>query len=179
MKSGTRGHPEADTPLRPMRLTVLVMGPAEGRTPWWSRRLRFTHIVVVLGSYVWTQPWKIKKGPERNPNRYGRCRGLAKYIEQCGFDRDYCQHVVEVEDHDPDAWAEACEAIEGRKSQRLRTVLRYLRLWPRPAWNCTSPVRVLLAGLGIEAKGETPDAIIEELWERYPDDRGDDLEELD
>ena len=80
--------------------------------------------------------------------------------------------VIEVKEHDPWVFLTALKRIEGRRGQPLRTAFRYLRLWPRPAWNCTSPVRKVLNALGLLVKGETPDALRQELsrYQGFPSD---------
>ena len=63
------------------------------------------------------------------------------------------------------AFIAACKRFEGRRTQRVRSILRHLRLWPKPAFNCCTPVRILVNALFEEEAltGETPDALIDEL----------------
>lgn len=159
----TKSGPTAE--VLPPQVGVIGLAPRPGKTPWWVRRagLKYSHIVLRIGEWVWSQPW----------NGRGRCVSVEQYLREAGPDRQYVEVQILVGNHDPDAFAWACDAVAGRKSQRIRTVLRHLRLWPRPVWNCTTPVRYFLTALGLPVYGESPDAIIEELTTGFDSD-GDD-----
>jgi len=153
---------------RPVVITILALEPDPEKTPWWTRKakLDYSHIVLAIGNVIWDQPWKgtacaydalvwvldhgVKERESSPPSWLAR-----------GFHRV----DVSLDDHDPWAFLAACKKIEGRRSQRWRTILRFLHLWPVPAWNCTSPVREIMRALDPEhpLHGETPDAIIKEL----------------
>ncbi len=161
MCTRNQGHQQEHP--RPITVRVLALGPAEGRSPWWAKIKRFahTHIVLVVGDHVWSQPWDGK----------GRCVPVIQYLSECGTDREYVEIGLQFDDHDPDAWLAAIDRIDNRRTQRWRTALRHLRLWPIRPWNCTSPIRILLGALDMPIKGETPDAIIEELgWDEPTSD---------
>lgn len=139
---------------------ILALSPCPGRTPWWARRFKYSHIVTVgQAGYLWSQPIR----------GVGKTWTVEEYIKQAGEDRSYVAVGLEFSHGDLPAWVAACKAVDNRRGQRVRTVLRYLHLWPRLAWNCTSPVRILLASQGVYLKGETPDALIRELRD-YPAD---------
>jgi len=109
---------------------------------------------------VWDQPIRGK----------GAAYDLNSWIDSAGREREYVAITVEVRNHSPLRWREACKAVEGKKGQPLRTLLRHLGMWRWVPWNCTSPVRVLLGALDIQVTGETPDAILTEL--AHPADHG-------
>lgn len=143
---------------RPITVAILALYPHKGQTPWWVKvaRLQHSHIVVVVGDVIWDQPWK------------GRAEAYSSDEWSIAHEvkgRRFTQATFTIKDHDPWQWLEACKYIEDRKSQRARTWLRWLHLWPWPAWNCTSPVRILLNSLDFDLKltGETPDDIIREI----------------
>lgn len=141
---------------RPLTLEVIALEPHGDKTPWWARRagLTYSHIVARLGEYIWDQPIKGE----------GQAYHAQEWLDSaCAHERGFLTVTLELEDHDPAAWLASCRMIEGRKGQKIRTMLRHLRLWPTRPWNCTSPVRFLLLGAGCPVNGETPDAIIEEL----------------
>lgn len=143
---------------RPVVVTVLALRPDRERTSWWVRRAKLdhSHVVISIGDVIWDQPWRGKA------EAYSADEWIA---DKAVIERGFTRVDLDYPDHDPWAYLNACKRIEGRHSQRLRTVLRYLKLWPRPAWNCTSPIRELLNALDPEnpVNGETPDALIEEL----------------
>jgi hypothetical protein len=134
---------------------VLAITPHPKRTPLWARlsRLTFTHIVLVMGGWVWSQGWRGK----------GVCKPLEQWLQEAGEAREFVEVGLIFSDHDPVALSDALDRSAGRRTQRLRACLRFLRLWPRPVWQCTSPVREVLAALDHPVEGETPDAIIEDL----------------
>lgn len=150
MTARESGH--AREPL-PIHLHVIAVKPKRGRTPIWGRVLGHSHIVIMLGTQIWDQPIK----------GVGKAYDSQEWIKALGPGRSYTEVCIEVPDHDPLRFTEACKACEGRKAQKYRTILRWLRLWPKPAWNCTSPVRLMLNALDINVEGETPDDIITEL----------------
>ena len=149
-------HPEG---RMPMRMSVLALAPAKGKTPWWARGQRFSHIVSIIADVVWDQPIRGK----------GRAYDLESWLDSAGRDRTYVAVTLEVPEHSPMKWRAACRQIEGRRGQPIRTLLRHLGLWKWVPWNCTSPVRILLGAMGVTVTGETPDDIIRELAEN-PDD---------
>ena len=143
---------------RPLTVTVLAIQPSPAKTPWWARRakLHFSHIVISIGDVIWDQPFKGTA-----------CAYDADVwvVDHDVIERGFTRVDLTFPDHDPWMFMAACKYIEGRKSQRLRTCLRWLKLWSSPAWNCTTPIRVLLRALdpALNLTGETPDQIIEEL----------------
>lgn len=154
----TRSGDASESPRNglPLHLSILAIAPAEGRTPLWVRLkgLTFSHIVIVMGGWVWSQPWR----------GTGRCVPVEQWLREAGEDREYVEVGLVLPDHDPELLAEAFDNIAGRKTQRLRTILRAMGLWRGRPWNCTSPVLEVLHALGIDdVWGDTPDAIIDEL----------------
>lgn len=147
-----RENRESKTGLR-HSVAVLALSPDPERTPWWARKLTYSHIVTVCGDVLWDQPIRGE----------GRAYDTLSWLAAAGGNRRYSVVRVETDDFHPQRWREAAKRIAGRKGQPVRTALRYLGLWPKPAWNCTSPVKELLGAYGIEVEGETPDDIIEAL----------------
>ena len=147
---------------RPIIITVVGVAPAAGRTPWWTRAIRpdWSHVVIAVAGVIWDQPFK-GAGTPYEANSWLRAA--------CREGRDVVCVGLDFDDHDPLAYLEAARLIETRKGQPIRAVLRYLKLWPKAAWNCTSPTRVLLQALGIVVTGETPDAIIQQCIEHAND----------
>jgi len=143
---------------RPVVVTVLAIQPDPLKTPWWVRRsgLEYSHVVIAIGNVIWDQPWK-GKAAAYDANEW--------VDEKDVIERGYQRVDIHYPDHDPMAYLAACVKCEGRRSQRWRTALRFLKLWPKPAWNCTSPIREILNALDPDnpVTGETADAIIEEL----------------
>jgi hypothetical protein len=144
---------------RPLCVTILALEPLKGKTPWWVRRakLEYSHIVVCIADTIWDQPWK---------GTAAAYDALIWLDDHSIEERDWQRIDVVVEDHDPWAFIAACKKIEGRRSQRVRTVLRHMKLWPKPAWNCVSPVIEIINALHPDhppMTGETPDAIIAQL----------------
>lgn len=133
-------------------------GPGPGERPLWARMgQKVTHMVIQVGDYVWSQPF----------------RGKGELYEA----RPYLSHMLSVprwwtnvhveltgENAPFDVLMGASQAIAKRKGQPIRSILRHRRLWPRPAWNCTGPARYLLNAIGIEIQEETPDGVIAEIF---------------
>ncbi len=157
-RSGPRQKQPDQPHLRPMLVEVLFIKPSRAKTPWWVRRakLKYSHVVLSMGGVTWDQPWD-GTAEAYDTDEWIRDHDVIK--------RGFTRVDVTYADHDPWLWIAACKRCEGRRCQRLRSALRWLHLWPRPAWNCTSPVRVLLKALDHDEPltGETPDAILREL----------------
>ncbi len=157
--SNLRGQSGRTANLRPIIVAVHGFAPVPGKTPRWWRvcRPRWSHIALAIGEpipMIWDQPFR----------GVGQCYHADSFISDKALPgRHAIVLVIEVDDHDPEALYTAFRQIEGRKGQPIRTILRYLHLWPRPAWNCASPVRIVLNALDIPVRGETPDALISEL----------------
>jgi len=137
----------------PVSLGVIALVPAAGKTPFWARKLEFSHIVLILNGVIWDQPIK----------GTGAAYIADEWMDAAGRERDFFSVSLSMPDHSPEKFRAACKEIENKKGQPIRTVLRALRMWPKPAWNCVSPVKVVLGSLGIELESETPDGIIREL----------------
>jgi hypothetical protein len=120
--------------------------------------MRYSHVAIEIEGWIWDQPIK------GTGLCFDRDTYLASKLE--GVSREYTEIALWVADHDPQALYEVCRFIEDRAGQPKRTVLRHLRLWPRRAWNCLAPVRLILAAIGLPTDGETPDAIIRALEAR-------------
>jgi hypothetical protein len=137
----------------PLIVGVLALTPSPTRTPWWAKNLQYSHIILLIGDYCWSQPIK----------GIGRCYPLLEYAEQAGTERECCHVALTIEGYDPAAFEQSLRRIANRKGQRIRTLLRHLHLWPWKPWNCTSPIREVLNALDIPCEEETPDGIINEL----------------
>ena len=143
-------------------LCVYALAPVPSKTPWWARKakLTYSHICLSLEDVVWEQGMGQLRGVRGRALRAGDWARSA-------FSTRRAFKAVAVEftatPQQMQAFRQAAQDIAKRKSQPLRTVLRYLGLWPVPAWNCTSPVRVLFGALGHTLKGELPDDLIREI----------------
>ena len=148
--AGRSGLPR-NTTLR-LSLIIHLLGPLKGKTPWWSRvsSLQYTHTAFELEGRMWDQAidsvclvynadeWCREK-VWTVPRRYAAFR-VTTWVDW--------PHVVK-----------AVESLEGRHGQRVRTLLRYLKLWPVPSWNCVSSVVIVLEAMGFETTSETPDEL--------------------
>ena len=144
---------EEATNAVPVSIGIIALAPAVGKTPFWARKMEFSHIVVIMNDVIWDQPIRGKGG----------AYDAVEWMDAAGRERDFVSVTLRVDDHNPSEFRAACDEIENKNGQPLRTLLRALRLWPKPAWNCVSPVKVLLGSIGIELESETPDGIIREL----------------
>lgn len=159
-KQATGGQ---DTPISvpwepskvPFEVVLIFLTPGP-RTPKWCRRFGFSHVVICFGDIVWDQPIKGE----------GKLYQKSYYLERKLKNRVFTAFSVPGEINPAEMLA-TLRRLEGRKGQRLRSILRYLHLWPVPAWNCTSPVREILNTMGWPVTKETPDGLIEELA-RHP-----------
>ena len=143
-----------------LSIVLHAFGPAEGATPWWVRRsgLYFTHITIEIGGYVLDQP------------RWGHpsCHEVLPFLQEKAAQGKRIYYRMEFTvwtDIPASAIEEACRYSEAQRSNGFTTALRWLRLWPWPVWNCCSPSKRILKEIGVELRGETPDAIIEEVAE--------------
>lgn len=138
-------------------LSVMALKPDPNRTPWWFRitRMTYSHVVLMFnGQTLWDQPIR----------GYGKGYKADSWMKAAGLHRDFWAAHFVVELDVDDFLGEVNDSTLVRKAQPIRTILRFLKLWPKPAWNCTSPVRMVCnAMLDFEMKGETPDAIVAEL----------------
>jgi hypothetical protein len=134
-------------------IPVVVWGWPRRPRAWWARLagLKHSHITISLGYHMWDQPQQ-GVGQAFYAPSYVRDKGRAPVVAITVRPKHYAPAVGRV-----------LEQIEGRKTQVIRSAFRFLRLWPVPAWNCTSPVRLILGALDINVRGETPDAILREL----------------
>lgn len=137
-------------------VTFMFMCPVPSRIPVWARLAgqEYTHVVTLIGDRVWDQPI----------NAPGACYDAIQWAEAAQLS---ARHVMAVtlssDEADSEAVLDCLQEIAGRKGQRIRTMLRHLRLWPFRPWNCLSPVRKLAAIYGHPVSGETPDDVLEEL----------------
>lgn len=152
--------PESTHPV--FAFTIHCFGAAAGMTPWWAVRagLTYTHMVIQVGDHIWDQPIR----------GHGKLYLAREWLsEALQYPRLWANFDIESLDGDNDFdWVgmlRASDTMTKTKSQPLRTVLRHLHLWPRRAWNCTGPTILVLRNMGMEIKGETPDAIIREIVE--------------
>lgn len=158
------GKLESQRNLSPLTLTLSVVfyGPCS-KTPWWWRlcRPRWSHVSLRIEDRVWDQPFVGVGATYRYDDfcadKYEAGRRIAYVVLTVGDDTDLRSMFS------------AFRQIEHRRSQPILSVLRFLKLWPRPVWNCTSPVRLVLHSLGIPVTGETPDVLASEL-NRMADD---------
>jgi hypothetical protein len=129
-------------------------------TPWWARKskLAYTHMVVQVNDFIWDQPI-------RGKGSLYRAKDWLR--EALSFRRRWCNMEIEAIEEDNDfSWVgmvKASDTMSRAKGQPIRTVLRYMGLWPKRAWNCTGPAILMLRNMGMEVKGETPDDILKEI----------------
>jgi len=143
-------------------ICVYALTPAPGRTPWWAKRtqLTYSHICLSVDMVVWEQPMGQLRGVR------GRAHDAEVWAKSAFAVRRAFKAVAVTLPVTPEqlqAMSDTAEGLKRRRSQPLRTALRYLGLWPRPAWNCTSPVRAVFGALGVTLRGETPDDLIREV----------------
>jgi len=137
-------------------LTLIGLVPHPAHTPRYHRlsRQKLSHVVVKIGEQVWDQPIN---GP-------GASYDVGDWIEATDAARRIAMVMhVGPQQVDKEAALAAFRRVSGRRGQPVRSVLRFLKLWPVPAWNCTSPARLLLSAYGVDVKAETPDALFEEI----------------
>jgi hypothetical protein len=128
------------------------------RTPRLMRWLKpqYSHVFFQIGHEIWDQPWK----------GAGKCYDADQFLmSHCDADPEgslaLCRVATDPITHEQ--MIEFFRALEGRKTQRLRTVLRYLGLWPWQAWNCMSPIVGLLRLSGEEVDARTPDELYQSI----------------
>lgn len=149
-KSGISGLSRNTT----QRLSIIVhlLGPLKGKTPWWGRisGLHYTHTAFEVDGKLWDQPiTDVCLCYEADD----WCRRKMWTVP-----RDYTAFRVTAWVNGPHVTQEV-ESLEGRHGQRVRTMLRYLHLWPTKTWNCVSSVVVVLRAMGFETSAETPDEL--------------------
>ena len=47
---------EEATNAVPVSIGIIALAPAVGKTPFWARKLEFSHIVVIMNDVIWDQP---------------------------------------------------------------------------------------------------------------------------
>jgi hypothetical protein len=116
--------------------------------------MAWSHITMSIGGMMWDQPFR----------GIGKCYDAKAFLEAAMIGgREIKQIVCSIGNHDPKLLYDVFRQIEERRGQPVRSFLRAMGLWQWPAWNCTSPVRLVLNSLGVNVTGETPDAIQHEL----------------
>jgi hypothetical protein len=134
-----------------------AFGPAPNERPLWAKltRQKWTHMALQVGDYVWSQPFRGR----------GALYEARPYLAQMLSMPRYWSNIhIETDELPFDRLMITARKIHDLKAQPIRTVLRYLRIWPWPAWNCIGPARLMLAEAGIQTKEETPDGLIEEIF---------------
>jgi len=153
LPDGDLGH--SDTSFFPS-LLLIFLSPHPARVPIWARLAgqEYTHAVAMIGDHIWDQPIDEK----------GACYSAEEWLDAADVaERDAVFVILPGRDADPEATLRAFRKVAGRRGQRIRTMLRFLRLWPFRPWNCTSPIRILADAYGVPLTGETPDDLIEEV----------------
>lgn len=133
----------------PIGFTIHFLGPDPKRTPWWARRARmgWTHVALQIGNRLWDQPFRGR----------GKCYMADAWLAEKRPHRPWLGIDMEVRFEYTGRVFKALRRIERCKSQPIRSILRYLGLWPRPAWNCVSPIVEFLRASGSQIEANTPD----------------------
>lgn len=135
-----------------LSLIVHLLGPLKGKTPWWSRAsgLHYTHTAFEVDGKLWDQPI----------DDLCYCYNADEWCREklWTVPREYAAFRITTWVDGPHV-TKAVERLEGRHGQKVRTLMRYLHLWPMKAWNCVSSVVIMLDAMGFETSAETPDEL--------------------